>query len=81
MATKHTHAQIHDKENACEPLHLKTEKISGKEGKLEHTILGVVDEDLEDGRLVEAKRKMKQKGVEGFVLSLNQCLVEGQELV
>ena len=81
MATKYTHAQTYDKENACEPPHLKTGKISGKEGRMEHSILGVAEEDLEDGRLVEAKRKMKQKGVEGFVLSLNRCLVEGQEVV
>jgi len=81
MATRHTHAQIHDKENACEPPHLKTGKISGKESKIEHSILGVAEEDLEDGRLLEAKRKMKQKGAEGFVLSLNRCLVEGQEVV
>jgi hypothetical protein len=62
MATKYTHAQTYDKENACEPPHLKTGKISGKEAKMEHSILGVAEEDLEEGRLVEAKRKMKQKG-------------------
>ena len=70
MTTRQIQTHTHDKENTYDLTHLKNGKILGKEGKMEQTILGVNEEDIEDDQLLAAKRKMKQKGVEGFVLSV-----------